>query len=319
MIRILGVDHSYQIVTDLSIDDTFSERIKWFWVDFDEPTEEEAVLLDHHFKFHPLAIEDCFHALQRPKLDYYDNYHFMAVHAINASTLEADEVDVFLGSSYMVTYHMKSLREIEEVWQRAAKQESIWRSGPLYIAYLVMDKLVDYYFPSLYQIEDELLELDNQFEEETESANVKIMNDLFDVRARLLKLRRTIVPMRDLLYRLINSSHIEGVDIQKVYFTDIHDHLLKLSDMIDSNREMTSDIRDSYMSLSSNRMNTIMKTLTVITTIFMPLTFLAGIYGMNFKVMPELTWHYGYFIILVFMGLIGVSMFFWFWRKGWFK
>jgi magnesium transporter len=123
------------------------------------------------------------------------------------------------------------------------------------------------------------------------------MNQVFDIRSRLLKLRKTIVPMRDFLYRTLNSERIEGLKALHVYFADVYDHLLKLSEMIDSNREMTSDMRDSYISLSSNRMNTIMKTLTVITTIFMPLTFVAGIYEMNFAYMPELTWRWGYFLI----------------------
>ncbi|MEW8987450.1 MAG: CorA family divalent cation transporter, partial [Bacillus sp. (in: firmicutes)] len=116
----------------------------------------------------------------------------------------------------------------------------------------------------------------------------------------------------------INSERIEGVQSHLLYFTDIYDHLLKLSEMIESNREMTADMRDSYMSLNSNRMNTIMKTLTVITTIFMPLTFVVGIYGMNFDNMPELHWQWGYFIVLGVLIVGGIGMYAWFKRKGWF-
>ncbi|MGO4277019.1 CorA family divalent cation transporter, partial [Paenibacillus sp. TAF58] len=130
--------------------------------------------------------------------------------------------------------------------------------------------------PSIYQIEDQLDDIENNFD--AESIEV-LMKHIFGIRAKLLKLRRTIVPMRDLLYRVINTDRIEHLREQLVFFTDIHDHLLKLSEMIDSNRDLTADLRDSYISLNSNRMNTIMKTLTVITTIFMPLTFIAGLYG----------------------------------------
>jgi magnesium transporter len=121
-----------------------------------------------------------------------------------------------------------------------------------------------------------------------------------------------------MLYRVINSDKIPGVQQHIAYYKDIHDHLLKLTDMIESNREMTADLRDSYDSIRSSRMNMIMKTLTVITTIFMPLTFIVGVYGMNFHYMPELGWHWGYFTVLGLMAALGVGMYVWFRRKGWF-
>jgi magnesium transporter len=149
--------------------------------------------------------------------------------------------------------------------------------------------------------------------------NIQVMTEqIYDIRADLLRLRRSVLPMRDLLYRIMSSDKIPGVKEQHAYFTDIHDHLLKLTEMIESNREMTADLRDSYDSLRSNRMNAIMKTLTVITTIFMPLTFIAGVYGMNFANMPELNWSWGYFIVIGVMLSLGFGMYLWFKRKGWF-
>jgi magnesium transporter len=123
--------------------------------------------------------------------------------------------------------------------------------------------------------------------------------------------------MYELLYQAINSERIEGIKDHLVYFTDAYDHLLKLSEMIESNREITADICDSYISINSNRMNTIMKTLAVITTIFMPLTFIVGIYGMKFDHMPELHWQWGYFIVLGILFSIGIGMYLGFRRKGW--
>lgn len=124
--------------------------------------------------------------------------------------------------------------------------------------------------------------------------------------------------MRDLLYRILNSERLPDFKKHKLYFSDIHDHLLKLSHMIESSRDMTSDMRDSYLSVNSNRMNKNMIVLTVITTIFIPLTFIVGIYGMNFENMPELKWKYGYFLVLGIIAFVGISMFLWFKRKGWF-
>ncbi|UUZ81810.1 magnesium/cobalt transporter CorA [Paenibacillus sp. P26] len=316
MIRILAVTKEYEIVEHLSLHELGRDDIGWYWVDFNSPTEEEAMQLETHFHFHPLAIEDCFHLLQRPKLDYYEDVQFFVLHAINEMTLAAEEVDLFVGANFVVSFHFTPLLPLEEAWQKMKELRPGTKVNHLYGAYLIIDKLVDHYFPCVYQIEDEL----NNMESNTEQVSVEVlMGKTFEIRSKLLKLRRTIFPMRDLLYRVINSERIEGLREQMFYFTDIYDHLLKLSEILESNREVTADLRDSYISLNSNRMNNIMKTLTVITTIFMPLTFIAGIYGMNFHYMPELSWHWGYFAVWGVMLGIGLGMFFWFKAKGWFK
>jgi len=315
MIRVIAVDHDNRLIDNATLGDLLSLKVKWYWVDFDQPTEEEAKRLETHFQFHPLAIEDCYQLLQRPKVDHYEGVHFFVLHAMNARTLAAEEIDLFWGTHFIVTFHFNRCREIDEAWSRVETHPSLRERGHVYCAYLVMDKLVDEYFPSVYQIEDQLNEIETKGKEEPIHI---LMNEIFEIRAKLLKLRRTIVPMRDLLYRVINSDRMDGLKDQLVYFTDIYDHLLKLSEINDSNREVTADMRDSYISLNSNRMNTIMKTLTVITTIFMPLTFIAGIYGMNFDHMPELRWQWGYFAALLMMFAIGFGMYTWFRRKGWF-
>ena len=134
----------------------------------------------------------------------------------------------------------------------------------------------------------------------------------------LLGLLQTVNPMRDLLYRMLNSQHLEGVRKRRSYFSDIHDDLLKVSEMITSTREVTTDMRDSYLSLNSHQTNNVMKVLTIITSIFSPLTLIAGIYGMNFEHMPELTWKYGYFLAIGLMFGIGLAMYRWFKKNGWF-
>lgn len=316
MIRTLAFTHDEQLLTDVPLSDLSESRIKWYWVDFNVPTVEEATLLDTHFHFHPLAVEDCFHLLQRPKLDHYENEHFFVMHAIHPNTYAAEEIDLFLGERNIVTFHYNYSREIEDAWSKLAQQKKNAKNGHIYAAYLIMDNLVDQYFPCVYQIEEELNDIENNVSADSIQ---NLMDNVFDIRSKLLKLRRTVVPMRDLLYRVINSDRIDDMEQLRVYFTDIHDHLLKLSEMIESNREMTSDLRDSYLSINSNRMNTIMKTLTVMTAIFIPMTFLASIYGMNFVHMPELDLKWGYFAVLGVMFTIGGGLLLWFSRKGWFK
>ncbi|TCP19500.1 magnesium transporter [Scopulibacillus darangshiensis] len=315
MIRTLAITNDSQILQNVPLEQLSDPHIKWFLVDFNMPSEKEGLMLDKHFHFHPLAIEDCFHLLERPKLDYYEAYNFFVFHVLNQKTLDPEEIDMFVGKDYIVTFHMKELKEVDIVWERLLTDKNLWDKGKTHVFYMLMDKLVDEYFPALYQIEDRL----NKTEGKSIDKSIRwLIDEVFDIRGDLLKLRRIIVPMRDLLYRILNSEHLDINEDQKVYFTDIYDHLLKLTEMIDSNRDITADMRDSYLSLNSNRMNTIMMTLTIISSIFIPLTFIAGVYGMNFENMPELKWRYGYFIVVGFMAALGIGMVLWFKHKGWF-
>ncbi|MBB6216804.1 magnesium transporter [Anaerosolibacter carboniphilus] len=315
MIRTLAVTEDSKIIMNLSIEKLNEMRLKWFWVDFENPNEEEISLLEHGFQFHPLAIEDCLYMLQRPKLDYYEGYIFFVVNALNKETLEAEEIDFFVGKNYVVSVHLQHSSEMNGAWNKVAEEKKIENQDPIFIAHLILDKITDEYFPAVFQIENKI----DQLEDNEEGYSIRVLIDkVFDIRKDLIKIRRLINSMRDLLYRILNSSHLKDFHEQKLYFDDIYDHLLKLSEMVESNLEITSDMRDSYLAMNSNRMNSIMMLLTVITTIFIPLTFIAGIYGMNFRYMPELEWRYGYFAVLGLMGMIGGIMFIWFKRKGWF-
>ncbi|MCU9613495.1 magnesium/cobalt transporter CorA [Caldibacillus lycopersici] len=313
MIRTFIITNDGKIKSEESLNSLSDTNIHWFWVDFDSPTDEETACLRNHFKFHPLAIEDCLLFLQRPKLDHYDGYDFFVTQAIDQSTLSPIEIDVFVGAYFIVTFHLTSSIEIKNVQNRLFNDESIAKKGAMYIFYLIMDEIVDEYFPNVYQLEDSLNEI------EMEESDNNLVEDVFKIRRQLLKLRRIVFPMRELLYRILNSERLIIPKEDRAYFMDIHDHLLKLSEIIESNREMTNDIRDSYLSLNSDRMNSIMKTLTVMSSIFIPLTFIGSIYGMNFQYMPELGWRWGYFGVLGLMFVVGFGMAYWLWSKGWFK
>ncbi|MDP1471843.1 magnesium/cobalt transporter CorA [Priestia megaterium] len=316
MIRTLAITQDLHIKQDVPLDQLSHPSIKWFWVDFASSSEEEGKMLDTFFHFHPLAIEDCFHFLQRPKLDYYADYSFLVLHYLNNKTLDSEELDLFVGENYLVTFHYKPLPSIETVWQRLLQNPNGFSKGVSYITYAILDQLVDDYFPIVYEIEDQLNEIESR---DAKKSIAILMDDVFDIRSDLLKLRKTILPMRDLLYRIINSERLNIPAEQKAYFNDIYDHLLKLTNMVEANRDMTSDMRDNYLSINANRMNSIMMTLTIISSIFIPLTFVVGLYGMNFDHMPELHWHYGYYIVLGIMVLMTIGMIMWFKRKGWFN
>ena len=201
------------------------------------------------------------------------------------------------------------------MWDKLLDQKDIGRLGILEVFYQIIDNIVDNYFPIIYNIEDKLDEIEDNTQKQ---AMNNLLKELFDTRYKLLNLMHTVNPMRDLLYRMLNSNRLNDVINRKEYFSDIYDHLLKLSEMLMANREITADIRDNYLSLNSHQTNNVMKVLTIMTSIFAPLTLIAGIFGMNFEQMPELSWKYGYPFSLLLMGIIGFSMFLWFKKKGWF-
>lgn len=317
MIRILAVDSQNKLIANPTIETLTNntDNIKWFWVDFNKPSLQESELLTDFFHFHPLAVEDCLHFLQRPKLEYFEDHSFFVIHSIDQHTLTPHEVDIFLGEKFVVSFHLEDIPEIDQFWDTIQRTKNFSQIGPTEVTHKIMDKIVDTYFPILQQMEDHILSIESNFD----LSNKTMIQETFSVRSDLFKLRKTILPMRELLYRVTESKRLPISNKKMAYFHDIHDHLIKLSEMIDSSSEMTSEIRDNYISINSFRMNSIMKTLTVITTIFMPLTFIAGVYGMNFENMPELEWKYGYFIVLGIMLFIGAVMMNWFVRKGWFR
>jgi len=314
MIRTFGVTADSQLVEDFPLEDLHRKEFDWYWVDFDEPTESEFGLLDTFFHFHHLAIEDCLHRLQRPKVDYYDDYHFFVVHTLNEKSLEAEELNIFIGKNFIITFHHDHLQELEAVREKLKRDASFWERGTIYAMYKILDKVVDAYFPIVYKIEDHLNSIEDQLTFDMKHFSMDIV---FDLRSDLLWLRRTILPMRDLIYRVLNSEKFDLQLQERAYYADISDHLVKLTEIVESNRELTADIRDSYTAMNSNRMNRIMMILTIVSSIFIPLTFIVGLYGMNFEYMPELSMKYGYFFVLGAMVIIGLSMFAWFKYKGW--
>lgn len=320
MIYYIGVTKDNHLEKGDFIDNIDITNFKWFWADFSEPTEEEITHLSETFHFHPLAIEDCVQDIQRPKLDYYNHYTFFVTHTVREEKDELikEELDFFISDSFIVTFHKHPSVEVTKVWNHLLMQESLKHWDPYYVFYELLDKIVDNYFPIVYKIEDELTKLIAQTN--NESMN-HLMEELFETRNMLLELLHSVNPMRDLLYRMLNSHHLNlnRIGDRREYFSNIHDHLLKLSEMVMSNREVTADIRDSYISMNSHQTNNVMKLLTIITSIFAPLTFIAGIYGMNFENIPELSWKYGYFMTLCVMLVIGFTMLLWFRQKGWFR
>ncbi|MHD0369178.1 magnesium/cobalt transporter CorA [Mammaliicoccus sciuri] len=292
-----------------------SEEKKWIWVDLNEPAKEESEILVDYFNFHPLSVEDATQVQQRPKFKQYDDYQFIVFHALDLKTLESEEVDIFIGDDFIVTFHRERYEEIDTI-KRKLFNETIEINEPKDILLHILDDIVDNYFPFIYDIEDKVFNFEDRHN--LDITTKTLIDDTFDLRQELLIIKRTVQPMKDLVYRMREGKVLHLNEQQFLYITHINDHLMKQMEMVDSSREMTSDIRDNYISLNSFKMNNIMKILTIYSVVFMPLTLIAGIYGMNFTNMPELEWHDGYYIVLVIMAVIAIIMLIVFKKKRWF-
>jgi magnesium transporter len=275
------------------------------------------------FKLHRLALEDAVNTHQRAKTDVYEgNIFFVAREAEPAVRLGTDQVGLFLGSNFVVTLQERPGDGFEPVRKRIRRGGPIRGFGPDYLAYALIDALIDGWFPVLEQYGERLEDLEDAVV--TKPARGAII-EIHEVRRDLLVLRRAVWPMRDALGVLYRDHNPLIRDETRVYLRDCYDHAVQIIDLLENCREIAAELTDVYLSNVSNRMNEVMKVLTVISTIFLPLSFLASLWGMNFQTdkspwnMPELTWRYGYPFALGLMCCTVLVMLGYFWRKGWLR
>ncbi|MBS1880933.1 MAG: magnesium transporter CorA family protein [Actinobacteria bacterium] len=256
---------------------------EYFWLDLDQPGEEEERFLADTFRFHPLALEDMRNRGQRPKLEDYGEYMFLVYYGARdggAGDAEAElqEVHAFLSGGYIVTSHAGSIAALDAVRRRLEAQPP---RSEQFVVYRVLDALTDSFFPVLERLDDELEGLDEQIFDEPSPAHLERITEL---RRQLVELRRVTTPQRDLLARGTDEIlEIPGLEADsREYFRDLYDHAIRISEQIDAFRDLLSGSRDAYLSTVSNRLNQITTQLTVVATIFLPLSFLVGFFGQNF-------------------------------------
>jgi magnesium transporter len=280
------------------------------WADVSDPTSRDFEELAEEFGFHHLSIEDCQNAHQRPKVEEYTGYYFIVLYEAELAgptdRLELRELNIFLGKNYLVTVHSRPIRAIATAarlwheWTDRAEQ------GSGMLAYLLIDGIVDDYLPLLDIISERMDDLEDSIFGEWRA---EVIEDIFSIKKKLLYLRRSITPLRDVFNTMLRREQPIFPRETHVYFQDVFDHLIRVADTIDSLRDMLSSTMDAYLSVSGNRMNKIMKRLTSISTILMSVTLIAGIYGMNFVFMPELRWRFGYVYALSSMVVVGVALY----------
>jgi len=289
------------------------------WVDMENVTDKDAELLSNVFCFHTLAVEDCVSKnIHPPKIDDFEDYLFIIVHGINycikSDVVETTELALFVGKNYVVTSHDVPMRSVSAMVERVRKDERLMRRGADFLAQDIIDTLVDNIMPTI----EEMDEKNDQLEAEAlHEPKRETLMSIMQLKRSILALTRVILPQREIVNRLSRGEYALISERAQIYYRNIYDHLVRIEMLTLGLRDMTESVLSTYLSSVSNRMNEVMKVLTLIASIFIPLTFIAGIYGMNFANMPELEWKYGYFIILIVMAVIGISLAFYFRRKKW--
>ncbi|TAE31918.1 MAG: magnesium and cobalt transport protein CorA [Candidatus Kapaibacterium sp.] len=329
-------------ISELCVMQSQADFHDWtIWVDMTNPTEsEEETVLIQMFLFHHLAVEDC----QReriqpeqgdhfPKVEDYNDYLYIIfnpvdiplgarIHAISDDDEEPPlsinfrtrQLNAFLGLNYIVTHHYEPSIAVEYTLQMCWKNQAILGRGPDYLFHIVVDQIVDQYTPVMEYFDEVLEEAENRI---LANNNSELLIQILGLKKAMQRFKRITTYQREILSRLARGE-FELVSIEEmVYYRNVHDHLVRIVDVAESYRDIINGLVDAHLSVMSNRMNQVMKVLTMMSTVFLPLTLITGVYGMNFEFMPELHWKYGYLMVWVTLGTVFSSMLFFFKRKGW--
>ena len=270
------------------------------------------------FGLHPLIMEDILNTDQRPKAEDFGDYIFIVlknIHNHADNMLHVDQVSIILGSNFVISFQEKESVLFDPVRERLRTARGrIHRAGADYLAHHLMDAVVDQYFVVLEEIDDKIETLEDDLVQQTTTVKLQAIHQM---KRELILLRKSLWPLREAIGLLQRSDSPLIADSDLIYFKDISDHIIAVIDTVDTFRDMLAGMLDIYLSAASMKMNQVMKVLTIIATIFMPLTFLAGIYGMNFDYMPELRWHWGYFAVWIVILTIALTMLILFRKKKW--
>jgi magnesium transporter len=294
----------------------------FFWLDLDDEAQdgEVAELLRVHFGFHPLAVQASERFNQRPRVDDYDTFVFLVARGADPEQTGRSEVHCFWTDRYVVTLHRGDCKDVASVHERLERRPEVREvaSPQIVIVYLVISALVDGFFPVLSDFDERIDSLEDQILKQPTDAQ---LGELFDMKRSLMEMRRLVAPQRDMMASITTGvTDIPGLtDEATRYFRDLYDHLIRLADLIDNYRDLLSSAMDTHLSTVSNRLNEVMKQLTIIATVFLPLSFLTGFFGQNFAYMVQgITSRWSFFVLAIGLELATVVCLVWlFRRRGW--
>lgn len=322
MIRILYNAGDGALRNDLSPEDiagALQNPQGLLWVDLlCEPAEQCVPILRDTFHFHPLAIEDALEEAHAPKINDWEEYVYLVLHAARVTNggdaaLEHLELDIFVGNNYLVTHHTEPISALDRVWNTSFHDSRQMKRGAAYLLYRLSDELTAEYMPIVDSIDDTI---DHIEDEVFDNPTPHMLEEIFKLKRGLLALRRIIMPQREIMNKLGRGDYDVIGQEHHVFFRDIYDQLVRLHDIIDSMRDLVSGTLDTYLSVVNNRLNDTMKTLTLITTLFMPLSFVVGFFGMNFfgpvsTFFSSWTSHTSFLVTMLAMVLIPALMYMW--------
>jgi magnesium transporter len=327
MVRSLYRTQDGQVRIDLRPDE-FAQALQdpagLLWVDFSgEPPEVCEPILRETFGFHPLAVDDALEESHVPKVDDWGEYLYLVLHAVVFDQQADDlvntlELDVFLGGNYLVTHQTQTLAAVDRVWTNSQRDVRYLDEGAVRLLYRLADEVVADYMPAVELIDEAIDGIEDQvFERPTPS----LLEQVFALKRALLRLRRIIAPQREVLNKLARGDYAVVDPGERVFFRDVYDHLVRLYDITESLRDLTGSALDTYLSVVNNRMNEVMKTLTIITTLFMPVGFLTGFFGMNFfqPIVPLDVWtgRVAFALMLAAVVCVPLGMLLWMRRRAW--
>jgi magnesium transporter len=290
------------------------------WINVDGLHEMNVVeKMGAHFGIHPLVLEDIVNTGQRPKAEDFDEYIYIVLKMLDIDTavdhITAQQVSLIIGPHFLISHQEKEGDVFNYVRDRVRKGRGrIRKSGSDYLAYALMDAVVDNYFAILEKLGEKIEQLE---EELLENPTSRILEDIHHLKREMIYFRKQVWPLREVINSLIKDPSELIQETTHIFLRDVYDHTIQVIDTIESFRDVLSGLSDLYLSTVSNRMNEVMKVLTIIATIFIPLTFIAGIYGMNFEFMPELKLQWAYPTLWVLLIVIFISMVLWFKRRKW--
>jgi magnesium transporter len=284
------------------------------WIPMLKPTTEEVKhVLGDIFKCHPLLIEDCISMKQRPKMDRYKNQTYLSFYAVHPNNMTPIEMAIVIGQNYLITIYYEEITFLNELYQEFQQYDNRMENSGA-ILYHLLDRCVDEYTMLVDHVEDKVDKMERGI---FRNPYIRIAKDIFHLKRLLHQVRRYMAEEKIIMGAISHQNLPFMNNEADVYFIDIYDHLSRVVDSLDSYRESLTGLLELQMGMKSDRMNEIMKTLTIISSIFLPLTFIVGLYGMNLKNMPEMSWAYSYPVVWIVMIVVAVGLIIYYKRKKW--
>lgn len=314
MIEVFYLDRKLKKGEPSQIRELYRQRKK-IWIDVTDPTQNEVALLQEIFSLHPITVEDILTINTRAKIEEFENYIFVVLYGIyKRKNIRLREMDFVLERNVLITAHRQSIEGFEKLKREGKRLESIFKSGMDFLMHRLIDTEVDNFIPVLELFDDVIDRIEDRIIKKPEA---KILEKILDLKRRINKIKKIIIPQQEKIAFLAKNKYALISSECQTYFRDVHDHFFTVTDMIEGYRDTLNGSFDAYMSSVSNTTNEVMKVLSVMATIMLPLTVISGVYGMNFVVLPGSRSPLGFWVVVGFMFIIIIIMLSFFRKRGW--